>query len=117
MNGSFPKTYRDRDMDILVSTIPVDVLCIFDAQKMASKYVRHRLDLIDTCDTGAVEGIYLSMAYFQKICPSFVLHVYLLLVKHISSSPFQKKILPTWTREQRHLMHYMMEQLYELTMG
>lgn len=104
-------------MDILVSTIPVDDLCGFDVEKMASKYFRHRLDLINVCDMKTVEGIYLSMAYFRNICPSFVLRVYVLLVKHMSTSVFQKKILPTWSREQRHLMHYVMEQMYDLTIG
>lgn len=104
-------------MDILVTTMSVDDIVSFDVQKMSLKYCRTRITQINECDSQTVEGILLSMTYFQKICPSFVLQVYLLLVKHLSSSTFQKKILPTWTREQRHLMNYVMEQLYELTIG
>lgn len=104
-------------MDILVTTMSVDDIVSFDAQKLALKYCQSRVNLINVCDSHTVEGIFLSMKYFQKICPSFVLQVYLFLVKHLVSSTFQKKILPTWTIEQRHLMQYVMEQLYDLTIG
>lgn len=93
------------DMDLNAGVCP---------KKYAKKLYEDSMVDLDEGNLKTIEGIYLQMCHFQHTHPMLVAWVYTTLYRHYHSAYFQKVCLPTWSREQRHLVHFVMDNLYEL---